>query len=157
MVQAKVVWTSGKQFVGESGSGHALVLDTSFEADGRNTGPSPTELLAISLAGCTGYDVVFILKDKMRRPLTGLTVEVKAERAEISPRVFTSIELTYHLRGPELPLKDVVRAIQLSTDKYCSISAMLGKTAEIRSRYDILDEATGETFAGALGQATTDA
>jgi putative redox protein len=150
MVQAKVVWTSGKQFVGESGSGHALVLDTSFEADGRNTGPSPMELLAISLAGCTGYDVVFILKDKMRRPLTGLTVEVNAERAEISPRVFTAIELTYHLRGPELPLKDVIRAIQLSTDKYCSISAMLAKTATLRARYEVLDEATGETFAGAL-------
>jgi len=150
-MDARAVWTSGKQFVGESGSGHALVMDAGAEADGRNTGPSPVELLLISLAGCTGIDVVMILRDKMKKPLTGLIVEVKGERADVSPRVFTSLELCYHARGPDLPLKDVVRAIQLSAEKYCSISAMVEKTAHLRSRYELLDEATGETFAGVIG------
>lgn len=150
MPEARVVWTSGKQFVGESGSGHALVMDAGAEADGRNTAPSPIELLLLSLAGCTGFDVVMILKDKMRRPLTGLSVEVRGERAEVSPRVFTEIEVCYRLRGPELPLKDVVRAIQLSTEKYCSVTAMLERTARISSRYDVLDEATGESFTGII-------
>ena len=152
MLKARAVWTSGKQFVGESGSGHGLVMDASPEVDGRNTGPSPMELLLIGLAGCTGIDVVMILKERMHKALTGLTVEVTAERAEVSPRVFTSIDVRYNVRGLQLPLKDVVRAIQLSAEKYCSVAAILAKVATIKSSYELLDETTRETFSGVIGE-----
>jgi putative redox protein len=150
MPEARAIWTSGKQFVAESGSGHAFVLDASPEIEGRNTGPSPVELVLVALAGCTGIDVVFILRDRMKKPLTGLSVEVTGKRAEEPPKVYTEIEVTYHLRGPGLLEKDAVRAIRLSAKSFCSVSAMLEKTARIRSHFEILDEQSGQTVHGTL-------
>ena len=150
MPEAKVIWTSGKQFVAESGSGHALVLDASPEVAGRSTGATPMELLLLALAGCTGIDVVFILVDRMKKPLSGLSVEVSGQRSENPPKVYTEIDVTYRLRGAGLEEKDALRAISLSAEKYCSVSAMLERTATIRSHYEIVDERSGEAVRGTL-------
>lgn len=131
-------------------SGHAIVLDTGAGIGGHNTGPSPMELLLISLAGCTAVDVVYILGDRMKKPLSGVEVRVDGERAEKAPKVYTSIDLTYLVRGPNLREKDAVRAIRLSAEKYCSISVMLSKTARINLRYEVTDETTGEVAQGTI-------
>ncbi len=150
MHETMVTWTSGKQLVAESASGHAIVLDANAEVGGRNTGPAPMELVLMGLAGCTGIDVVFILVDRLKKELTGLEVRVVGERAENHPKVYTKIEVTYSLRGKNLPHKDALRAIRLSAQNFCSVSAMLEKTAAIHSSYELYDEATGETFKGSL-------
>jgi putative redox protein len=154
MPEAKITWTSGMQLLAESGSGHAIVLDTA-EADngGRDTGPTPMELLLMGLAGCTGMDVVFILKSRMKKPLTALQVSVSGVRAEEAPRVYTEIDVVFRLVGRGLEPKDALRAMQLSTEKYCSVEAMLRQTAKIRTRYEIVDEVSGETVSGVLGTA----
>ncbi|MFZ5917007.1 MAG: OsmC family protein [Chloroflexota bacterium] len=138
-MQVKAVWVSGRQFVGESGSGHALVMDASSRADGRNTGPSPMEMLLLGMAGCTGIDVVSIL-ERGRHHVSGVEVAVEAERAPEAPMVFTCINVSYTVRGKNLSEKAVKRAIELSENRYCSASIMLGKTAEIHTRYTILEE-----------------
>jgi putative redox protein len=153
MPTARATWVSGRQFVGETGSGHALVLDTSTEAGGRNTGPTPMELLLLGQAGCTGVDVVMILRERMKKEVTGLRVEVTGTRAETVPQIYTAIDVTYHVRGRGLAEKDVARAIELSESKYCSASIMLGKSARIVSRYRIEDEQSGDVVEGAPDRA----
>jgi putative redox protein len=133
VVEAKAVWVGGRQFVGESGSGHAVVMDASIRGGGRATG----------MAGCTGIDVVSIL-EKGRHAVTGVDVAVQAERDPEPPMVFTRIEVEYRVRGKGLPEKAVQRAIELSESKYCSASVMLGKTAEISTSYVVLDEGEGK-------------
>jgi putative redox protein len=150
MSTALALWTREKQFVVESGSGHAIVMDTGTGVGGRNTGPTPMELVLMGLAGCTGIDVVFILRDRMKKPLTGVEVRVSGERADTAPKVYTQLDVTYLLRGPGLPEKDALRAIRLSAEKYCSISVMLAKTAAISWRYEITDETTGAIASGTL-------
>jgi putative redox protein len=139
-MEGKAIWVSGRQFVGESGSGHAVVMDASSKGGGRNTGVSPMEMLLLGMAGCTGIDVVSIL-EKGRHQVTGVEVSVEAERDPEPPMVFTRIEVEYRVRGKNLSEKAVERAIELSESKYCSASIMLGKTAEIHSNYTILEEA----------------
>ncbi len=138
-MEAKAFWVTGRQFVAESGSGHAMVMDASTRGGGRNTGPSPMELLVMGLAGCTGVDVVAIL-EKQRQAVTGVEVTVRVERAPEPPMVFTRIQVAYQVRGKNLSEKAVQRAIELSETKYCSASIMLGKTAEVSTRYTIVDE-----------------
>jgi putative redox protein len=150
MTSASVLWTREKQFVAQGESGHAIVLDTGAGIGGHNTGPNPMELLLISLAGCTAVDVVFILGDRMKKPLSGVEVHADGERSEQVPKVYTTIELTYLVRGPDLREKDAVRAIRLSAEKYCSVSAMLSRTAQIKVRYEVTDETTGEVSQGTL-------
>jgi putative redox protein len=150
MPEAKAVWTSEMQFLGETGSGHAIVLDTPADAGGRGTGPSPMELVLLGLAGCTGMDIVFILKQRMKKPVTAVQVAVSGTRADEAPKVYTAIEITYRITGRGLELKDALRAMQLSSSKYCSVEAMLRKTAQIRARWELVDELTGETLDGAL-------
>ncbi|MBK8165017.1 MAG: OsmC family protein [bacterium] len=116
-------WTGGRQFVHRSATGHALVTDTPAEHGGGGTAPSPMELVVMGLAGCTGVDVASILEG-MRQPLRGLTVTARFERAADHPRVFTRIDLHYRLEGDLDPAR-VERAVALSQDKYCSVSAML--------------------------------
>jgi putative redox protein len=136
---AQVTWVEGMQFVGEAGSGHAIVLDGTDAAGGRNTGLRPMELLLVGLAGCTAMDVKHILKRK-RQPLTGVQVKVEAARADEHPRVFTHIKLEYIVSGRGLSEKAVKDSIKLSEKTYCSASAMLGKTAEISHSYQIVEE-----------------
>lgn len=142
-MKAKAVWVAGRQFVGESGSGHAIVMDASTRGGGQNTGPTPMELLLIGMAGCTGVDVVAIL-EKRRQAVTGVEVAVEAKNASQPPNVFTRIEVEYRVRGRNLSEKAVKQAVELSESKYCSASVMLGKTAEITSHYTIVDEGEGE-------------
>lgn len=149
MGSARVTWTKGKQFVGETGSGHGLVLDTPLEVGGGDTGPSPMELILLGQAGCTGIDVLHIL-ERMKKAVTGVEVEVDGTRADTEPKVYTALDVVYQIRGRGLAEKDVRRAIELSETKYCSISIMLGKTATIRSRYVILDDDSGDRIEGTL-------
>lgn len=133
--EAKVTWVEDRRFVGQSSSGHAIVVDGSAE----KLGPSPMELLLIGMAGCTAYDVVGILQKK-RQMITGVEVHARAERADESPKVYTAIAVEYIVRGREIKSKAVEDAIRLSKEKYCSASIMLGKTARITTSYQIEEE-----------------
>lgn len=130
---------SGMSFVAESGSGHALVMDGAPEAGGRNIGFRPMELVLAGTAGCTAFDVVLILR-KGRHAITGCQVEVKAERAESDPKIFTQAHFHYRLRGKNLRPEIVDRAILLSKEKYCSASIMLAKTASITHDFEIIED-----------------
>jgi putative redox protein len=125
MMEAEAIWTDEDRFLGEASSGHALVLD----AGEVKTASTPMELVLIALCGCTASDVVGILRKK-REPFTGLEVVAKAERAEDHPKVYTQIRLVYRVRG-KVTHKAMEDAVRLSKDKYCSVSAMLEKTAKI--------------------------
>jgi putative redox protein len=125
MVEAKAIWTDKDRFVGEANSGHALVMD----AGEVKTASTPMELVLIALCGCTASDVVSILRKK-REPFAGLEVVARAERAADHPKVYTHIKLMYRVRG-NVSHKAMEDAVRLSKDKYCSVSAMLEKTAKI--------------------------
>jgi putative redox protein len=134
-VEASVKWVEDLRFVGQASSGHALVVDGSRE----KRGPSPMELVLIGLVGCTAHDVLDILHKK-RQEVTALEVSAQAERAEEPPRVYTTIALTYVVRGRGINPKAVEDAIRLSKEKYCSASIMLGKTADITTSYRIEEQ-----------------
>lgn len=136
---AQVTWVEDMQFVGEAGSGHAIVLDGAEAAGGRNMGLRPMELLLVGLAGCTAMDVKFILQRK-RQSVTGVQVKVEATRADEHPRIFTHIKLEYIVRGRGLSEKAIKDSIELSESTYCSASAMLGKASEISYTYQIVEE-----------------
>jgi putative redox protein len=131
-MEAKVTWVGEQRYVGQATSGHAVVVDASAE----KLGPSPMELVLIGMIGCTAYDVIEILKKK-RQAVTGLEVRARAERAQTLPRVYTAIVVEYVVRGRGVQAKAVEDAIHLSLDKYCSVSNMLGQTANITSEYRI--------------------
>jgi putative redox protein len=126
-------------FMGEAGSGHAVVMDGAPEYGGRNIGIRPMEMLLIGLAGCTGFDVVQILK-KGRENVTGCEVEVEAQRAAEDPKVFTRIHISYRISGRGLSPAKAERAVALSKEKYCSASIMLGATAEMSASLEVIDE-----------------
>ncbi len=136
--QAKVRWVSEMQFVGETGSGHAIVLDAPAPG-GRNTGPSPMELLLVGLAGCTAMDVVNIL-GKKRQPFHGVEVNVHGEQREEPPNVYTDIHVEYVVYGRGVSEKAVEQAIALSEEKYCSAAAMMNKVAKITTSFRIVEE-----------------
>ena len=138
-MKARARWVEGMAFMGEAGSGHAVVMDGAPEYGGRNIGIRPMEMLLIGLAGCTAFDVVQILR-KGREPVTGCEVEVEAERADSDPKVFTKIHLVYRVTGPGISPVKVERAVTLSKEKYCSASIMLGATATMSSAIEIVDE-----------------
>jgi putative redox protein len=125
MIEASLNWTDKDRFVGSATSRHSIVIDTGTE----KTANSPMELVLLGLCGCTASDVVGILRKK-REPFTGLEVRAAAERAESYPAVYTSIHLTYLVRG-QVSRKAIEDAVRLSKEKYCSVSAMLEKTAKI--------------------------
>ncbi|HRJ68200.1 MAG TPA: OsmC family protein [Beijerinckiaceae bacterium] len=138
-MKVRVTWADNMMFVGETGSGHALVMDGAPEAGGKNLGVRPMEMLLLGLGGCTAFDVVLILK-RGREPVNGCRVDVEAERAESEPKIFTKIHMIYRLSGKGLSPVKVERAIQLSKEKYCSASAILGATAEITHEFTVSDE-----------------
>ncbi len=137
MMQAKVKWTDGLQFVGESGSGHAIVMDADAEVGGTNTGVRPTELLLIGLGGCSGMDVASILQKK-REQVTGVEVNVKGEKADEHPKKFTDIEVEFVVSGRNLSETAVKKAVDLSMEKYCSVKATLEGVAKIKYSYKII-------------------
>jgi len=138
-MKARAKWVEGMAFMGEASSGHAVMMDGAPEYGGRNIGIRPMEMLLIGLAGCTGFDVVSILK-KGRESVTGCEVEVEAERATTDPKVFTKIHLAYRITGKGLSHAKAERAVTLSKEKYCSASIMLGATAEMSYTLDVVDE-----------------
>ncbi len=135
-MKARIKWIEDVCFVGESGSGHAIVMDGAPEGGGRNLGMRPMETVLIGTGGCTAYDVVHILK-KSRAAIADCVVEIESERAPEDPKVFTSIHLHFIVSGKNLKAQQVERAIQLSAEKYCSASIMLGKTALITHDFEI--------------------
>jgi putative redox protein len=139
-MKARITWVEGRTFVGESGSGHAVVMDGAPEHGGRNLGVRPMEMLLLGLGGCTAFDVVMIL-EKAREPVADCRVEVEAERAETDPKVFTRIHMRYIVSGRGLDRAKVERAVALSKEKYCSASIMLGKVAEITTEIEVVEPA----------------
>jgi putative redox protein len=137
--RASARWVEGLEFEAETGSGHRMILDASEEAGGKNHGPRPMEMLLVGLAGCTGMDVIDILRKK-RQAVNGLEVHVEGARAEEHPMVYTDIEVVYVVRGKDISPQAVARAIELSETKYCSAGAILGKTAQLKTRYEIIPE-----------------
>ena len=137
-MKASITWINGRAFLGESGSGHSVVMDGAPEAGGRNIGVRPMEMLLLGLGGCTAFDVVMIL-EKSREKVTGCTIELEADRASEVPKVFTAIKLIYTLTGKNLKPEAVERAINLSAEKYCSASIMFEKTASITHEWKIVE------------------
>ena len=139
--KAQVTWVGpGLRLLGEASGGPAIAVDHVLpEEDRAEGGPRPMELLLIGLAGCTSMDVISILQKK-RQPFTGLQVKVSAERAEEHPKVYTQIHLEYVVTGNDVDPKAVERAIELSETKYCSAVAMLEKTAQITTSYQIVEK-----------------
>ena len=133
MQTANVRWIGGQQFVAVSPSGHALAMDSDRQS---NTGPGPMELLLMALGACTATDIVIIL-EKKRQKLQSLEVICSGERAADPPQVWTKLEILFRLRG-NIEEGAAQRAIQLSEEKYCSVSATLKKSAELTWRYEIL-------------------
>lgn len=136
-MKARIKWVENVTFVGESGSGHSVVMDGAPEAGGRNLGFRPMEMLLLGLGGCSAFDVVTILK-RGRERVTDCVVEIDAERAETHPKVFTKITMRYIVTGHDLDPRKVERAVNLSADKYCSASAIIGKTAQIEHTIEIV-------------------
>jgi putative redox protein len=129
---------TGMGFVAETGSGHFLTMDGALDGGGRNLAPRPMETVLAGTGGCTAYDVVLILK-RGRHDVRGCQVQVRAERAETDPKVFTRIVMHFVVSGRSLPPAAVERAIALSHERYCSASIMLAKTAEITTSFEIAE------------------
>ena len=148
-MECTVSWTgglntrSGMGFIAETGSGHTLMMDGAPDADkpengGLNLAPRPLETVLAGTGGCTAYDVVLILK-RGRHLVTGCSVKLSAERAEVDPKVFTRINMHFTVTGKAIPAVAVERAIAMSHEKYCSASIMLGKTAQISTSVELLE------------------
>jgi putative redox protein len=142
-MKARIKWVEDRTFIGDSGSGHKIVLGTAFGPEGRSPGPSPMELVLIGLGSCSGYDVVHIL-EKGREAITDVIVELEAERAQQDPKVFTRIHMHFVVKGRRLAAQKVERAIALSVEKYCSASAMIAKTATISHDFEVVDTTATE-------------
>jgi putative redox protein len=138
LMKARIKWVEGVTMLAESGSGHALVMDGPPESGGRNLGVRPMEMLLIGMGGCTEFDVLHILR-RGRHQVSFCEVELEAERAETDPKVFTRIHAHFRIAGRDLTEKAVARAVELSAEKYCSASIMLGVTAKITHDFEILE------------------
>ncbi|MGH9538395.1 MAG: OsmC family protein [Terriglobales bacterium] len=142
MISAKVELnqplTQHRQFVAQTGSGHHLLLDDAVGA----TGPKPIELVAAGLAGCTALDVITILRQKHHQKITGYEVRVEADQAERPPQVFTAVRIHHVVTGYEINPAFIEEAIRLSEEKYCSVGAMVQKTASFHTTYEIVEEKT---------------
>ena len=132
-------WKGNFRFEGKTEKGLSVNFDAPAKYGGEETAPSPMETVLASLAGCTGFDVVSIMKKK-RQNISDFNVETEAERREEPPEVFTKIHIKYIVKGKNISKEALEKAIQLSYDKYCSVGAMLKKTAEITTSYEIVPE-----------------
>ena len=137
-MKAKIKWVEDVMFMGQSGSGHAVVMDGPPELGGKNMGIRPMEMMLMGLGGCTSFDVMLILK-RSRQVVTDCVAELSAERAETDPKVFTKIHIHFIVTGKSLKEKMVQRAVELSATKYCSASIMLAQTVEITHDYEIIE------------------
>ena len=139
-MHARIKWLDHMSFVGEASSGHSVVMDGSSEHGGRNLGPRPMEMILLCLGGCTSFDIVSILQ-KSRVDVEDCIVEIEAQRAEDIPAVFTKIHVHYIVKGAGLQDKHVKRAVELTSEKYCSVSMMLKDSVELSYDYEIVDSA----------------
>ena len=138
-MQATVKWTDGAMFVGESGTGHTVVMDGPEDLGGRNLGARPMEMLLLGTGGCSIYDVMSMLKNS-RQKVTDCRVELQAERADAVPAVFTRINMHFVVTGVGLKENQVKRAVELSAEKYCSASIMLGAAGvEMTHSYELVE------------------
>jgi putative redox protein len=137
-MKARIEWKDGMSFLGESGSGHHVLMDGPPETGGRNLGPRPMEMLLMGTGGCAAFDVMLILK-KGHQEINDCVVEIEAQRATNEPKVFTHIHFHFILTGKNLQPQQIERAISLSAEKYCSASIMLGKTAEMTHDFEIVE------------------
>jgi putative redox protein len=138
-MQATIKWVDGVMFVGETGSGHAVVMDGPPDHGGRNIGMRPMEMLLLGVGGCSSFDVVQILQ-KGRNDIVGCVAEISAERVDAVPSVFSKIHLHFIVSGRELKAAAVERAVKLSAEKYCSASIMLGKAGvEITHDFEVIE------------------
>lgn len=140
MPESTVTLVKGMQFVANSGTGHAIVMDADQKFGGQDSGARPMEMLLMGFGGCTGMDVISILRKK-RQDVTGLEIRLNGEKAEGHPSRYTRIQLEYLITGRNVSSQAVERAISLSLDKYCSVGATLGRSAEITHSYKIVEEA----------------
>ena len=138
-MKARVKWLDNMSFVGESGSGHSIVMDGSPDNGGRDLAARPMEMVLMGMGGCTAFDVVLILQ-RARQPIDDCIVELSAERAEDVPHVFTKIHVHYIVKGKGLSEKQVEKAIKLTAEKYCSVSIMLAATVDITHDFEIIEE-----------------
>ena len=136
-MKARIKWAENAMFIGESGSGHAVVMDGPEEHGGRNLGIRPMEMMLLGLGGCTSFDVMHILQ-KARQEVVDCVAELDATRAEEDPKVFTKIHVHFIVTGKDLSEKRVQRAVELSAEKYCSASIMLSKTVDVTHDYEIV-------------------
>lgn len=150
MIAAQVEVTQAlkqhRQFVAKTGSGHHLLLDDA----GGGTGPKPIELVAVGLAGCTAFDVITILRQKYQQKVTGYQVRVEADQAERPPQVFTTVRIHHVVIGIGIDETAVVEAIRLSEEKYCSVGAMVQKTAAFQTTHEIIEDTTAWLHADEL-------
>ncbi len=148
MITAKVLLTqplkAERQFVATTGSEHHMLLD---DAAG-GTGPKPIELVAVGLAGCTGFDVITVLRQKYHQKVTGYEVRVEADQAERPPQVFTAVRIHHVVTGYEIDAAAIEEAIRLSEEKYCSVGAMVKQTASVHTTYEIVEEKTAWMMQG---------
>lgn len=135
-MKARVKWIEGMAFIGETESGHAIVMDASPAVGGRNLGARPMEMLLIGAGGCSSIDVMMMLQ-KSRQDVRDCHVELQAERAETDPKVFTKIHMHFVVKGKAIKPEAVERAVKLSAEKYCSASIMLGATAAMTHDFEI--------------------
>lgn len=138
-MNVRIKWVENVMFMGQSGSGHAVVMDGPPELGGKNLGIRPMEMMLMGLGGCTSFDVMLILQ-RSRQNVTDCVAELSAERAETDPKVFTKIHIHFIVTGKELKEKMVKRAVELSATKYCSASIMLAQTVDITHDYEIVEE-----------------
>jgi len=142
MISSKVTLTQPllqlRQFVAQTGSGHSMLLDDTAGA----TGPKPIELVASALAGCTAFDVVTVLRQKYHQKVTGYEVRVEADQAERPPQVFNVVRIHHLVKGYDIDPAAVQEAIRLSEEKYCSVGAMVQKTASLQTTFEIVQETT---------------
>jgi putative redox protein len=132
----KVKWIDGMRFVATDSMGHSIVMDASKQVGGEGSGFSPLELLLAALGGCTGIDIVDVMR-KQRENIEDLEIVVSGKRAEEPPRVYTRVHVNYRFKGKDIKEKKVQRAIKLSEDKYCSVRTMLSAKADMTSNYVI--------------------
>ncbi len=137
-MKARVKWIENACLIGEADSGHGVVIDGAAEIGGRNLGIRPMEMILMGLGGCTAMDVLNILKKK-RQNITDCVIEVEGQRCDDYPRVFTTLHIHFIIKGSNLKENHLKQAIDLSAEKYCSVSAMLGETAKITYDYEIIE------------------
>jgi putative redox protein len=138
-MKATIKWLDHMSFVGESGSGHSIVMDGPPDDGGRNMGVRPMEMVLLGMGGCTAFDLVLILQ-RQRQDIADCQVELEAERAAEAPKVFTKIHVHYIVSGKNLDENKVARAVKMTAEKYCSVSIMLSATVDITHDFEIVEQ-----------------